>query len=103
MAGEVVIYWRPGCPFCWRLRRALRRRRLPTREVNIWTDPEAAAVVRSIADGNETVPTVVVGDIAMVNPRPSEVIAAVRSRAPELLDRAAASARWRIAFRRPSR
>ncbi|UGT90828.1 glutathione S-transferase N-terminal domain-containing protein [Mycobacterium ostraviense] len=103
MASEVVVYWRPGCPFCWRLRRALRRRRLPTREVNIWTDPEAAAVVRSIADGNETVPTVVVGDIAMVNPTAGQVIAAVRSRAPELLDQAAAAARWRTIFRSPSR
>ncbi|WP_407663748.1 glutaredoxin domain-containing protein [Mycobacterium shottsii] len=36
---EVVVYWRPGCPFCWRLRRGLRRRGLPTREINIWTDP----------------------------------------------------------------
>ncbi|ETW22141.1 glutaredoxin family protein [Mycobacterium gastri] len=103
MASEVVVYWRPGCPFCWRLRRALRRRRLPTREVNIWTDPEAAAVVRSIADGNETVPTVVVGDIAMVNPTPGQVIDAVRSRAPELLDRVAASARRRTIFRGQSR
>ncbi|KZS73225.1 NrdH-redoxin [Mycobacterium kansasii] len=103
MASEVVVYWRPGCPFCWRLRRALRRRRLPTREVNIWTDPDAAAVVRSIAAGNETVPTVVVGDIAMVNPTADQVVDAVRSRAPGLLDQAAASSRWRTIFRGPSR
>ena len=29
-------------------------------EVNIWKDPAAAAFVRSVADGNETVPTVTV-------------------------------------------
>jgi hypothetical protein len=36
--------------------------------VNIWEDPEAAAFVRSVARGNETVPTVTVGDVALVNP-----------------------------------
>ncbi|TAM68859.1 glutaredoxin domain-containing protein [Mycobacterium sp.] len=91
---EVVVYWRPGCPFCWRLRTGLRRRGLPTREVNIWADPEAAATVRAIADGNETVPTVVVGDVAMVNPSPAQVLDAVRSRAPELLDQRARTGRW---------
>lgn len=100
---EVVVYWRPGCPFCWRLRRALRRRRLPTREVNIWTDPDAAAVVRSIAHGNETVPTVVVGDIAMVNPTAREVIDAVRTRAPQLLDQRATDRGWWSALRGSAR
>lgn len=100
MASEVVVYWRPGCPFCWRLRRALRRRRLPTREINIWTDPDAAAVVRSIADGNETVPTVVVGDIAMVNPTAGQVIDAVRNQAPHLLAHVS-STRWPWTFRGP--
>jgi len=96
---EVVVYWRPGCPFCWRLRTGLRRRGLPTRELNIWTDPEAAAVVRSIADGNETVPTVVVGEIAMVNPSPAQVLDAVRIQAPELLDQQAAAGGWWSALR----
>jgi mycoredoxin len=96
---EVVLYWRPGCPFCWRLRSGLRRRRLPTREVNIWADPDAAAVVRSIADGNETVPTVVVGDVAMVNPTAGQVIDAVRTHAPELLDQRSDTGRWWSALR----
>ncbi|BAV43138.1 glutaredoxin family protein [Mycobacterium ulcerans] len=91
---EVVVYWRPGCPFCWRLRRGLRRRGLPTREINIWTDPDAAAAVRSVADGNETVPTVVVGDVAMVNPTAGQVIDAVRTQAPELLKQRNTSRGW---------
>jgi len=98
-APEVVVYWRPGCPFCWRLRGALRRLGLPTREVDIWADPDAAAVVRSIADGNETVPTVVVGDIAMVNPSPGQVLEAVRAQAPELLDQLTVAGRWWSALR----
>ncbi|MEV4656607.1 hypothetical protein [Micromonospora sp. NPDC049301] len=36
--------------------------------VDIWQDPAGAAAVRAIAGGNETVPTVVLGDRAVVNP-----------------------------------
>lgn len=82
---EVVVYTRPGCPFCTSLRAGLRRRGLRFREVDIWQDPEAAATVRSIADGNETVPTVVVGDWRAVNPSAGEVLAAVGERAAHLL------------------
>lgn len=59
---------------------------LPIRKINIWEDPSAAATVRSIAGGNETVPTVVVGDHRMVNPRAAEVLDAVRDHAPDLFD-----------------
>jgi glutaredoxin-like protein len=75
--GPVVeVYWRPGCPFCAMLLRSLRRSELRLREVNIWEDPQAAARVRSVADGNETVPTVFIGDRAMVNPGARQVLAA---------------------------
>lgn len=65
---EVVVYARPGCPYCVSLRAGLRRSGVAFREVNIWDDPDAAAFVRSVASGNETVPTVTVGTISMVNP-----------------------------------
>ncbi len=64
---EIVVYARPGCPFCLTLRAGLRRSGLADR-INIWDDPAAAAFVRSVAGGNETVPTVVVGDVHLVNP-----------------------------------
>ena len=35
---------------------------------DIWQHPDAAEFVRSVANGNETVPTVTVGDVAVVNP-----------------------------------
>jgi hypothetical protein len=54
-------------------------------EINIWDDPEAAAVVRQVTGGAETVPTVVVGGRAMVNPSPRAVLRAVKSEAPQLL------------------
>ncbi|BDU05187.1 glutaredoxin family protein [Nocardia cyriacigeorgica] len=79
---EVEVYWRPGCPFCKMLLVPLRRSGVRLREVNIWEDPQAAARVRSVADGNETVPTVFIGDRAMVNPSVREVLAAVRGDGP---------------------
>jgi mycoredoxin len=82
---EVVVYWRPGCPFCIALRLRLRRTRLKYREVNIWQDAEAAAFVRSVADGNETVPTVTVAGHPMVNPSRRRVLSSVRAHAPHLL------------------
>jgi len=74
---RITLYWRPGCVFCLRLRLILRWHRLSVHQVNIWADPDAAAVVRSVAD--ETVPTVVVDGHPIVNPAPSQVVAALRA------------------------
>lgn len=79
----VTVYWRPGCPFCSRLRRDLRGLGLPVTEINIWDDPSAAAVVRSAANGNETVPTVVIGSAALVNPSARAVVEAVQRIDPD--------------------
>ncbi|WP_281170243.1 glutaredoxin domain-containing protein [Amycolatopsis nigrescens] len=96
----IDVYWRPGCPFCMALARPLRRSGLPVREFNIWEDPEAAARVRSVADGNETVPTVFIGPHAMVNPSFGQLESAVREHAPELLDAAQPVRRGFWPFRR---
>ena len=64
----VIVYSRPGCPYCFLLRRGLRRRNVPFTEIDIWQDPDAAAAVRAVADGNETVPTVHVAGQWLVNP-----------------------------------
>ena len=80
----MVVYWRPGCPYCMKLRLRLRFSRLTYTEENIWRDPEAAAYVSSVADGNETVPTVSVAGHSMVNPSKRQVLAAVRTHAPHL-------------------
>jgi glutaredoxin len=75
MTPEVHYYWRPGCPFCLMLRRGLDKRGIATVDHNIWEDPEVAAVVRSHARGNETVPTVVIDGVGLVNPSAREVTA----------------------------
>lgn len=56
-----------------------------TTKRNIWADPADAAIVRSVADGNETVPTVMIGDHAMVNPGAWQVKKAAKRLAPHLL------------------
>jgi mycoredoxin len=73
MAGEVIVYTRPGCGYCFMLRRGLRKRHVTFTEINIWQDPAAAAAVRAVADGNETVPTVHVAGQWLVNPKADEV------------------------------
>jgi mycoredoxin len=81
----VVFYWRPGCIFCVLLRRSLDRRGIPLEARNIWQEPAAAAEVRSVAGGNETVPTVAVGGRFLVNPSPRAVERLVAEVAPHLL------------------
>lgn len=81
----VEVYWRPGCPFCKSLWRGLERAGVPLREVNIWEDPAAAARVRQVADGNEVVPTVFIGERALVGPPATAVLAALADLAPHLL------------------
>ncbi|MFD8701992.1 glutaredoxin domain-containing protein [Kitasatospora sp. NPDC059648] len=80
--GGVVLYWRPLCSYCMRLRFGLLFTRLrygrSFTRVNIWKDPDAAAFVRSVADGNETVPTVTVAGRPMVNPSLRQLLHAAR-------------------------
>ncbi len=83
--SELVFYWRPGCPFCGRLEQALEQANVPMTKRNIWDDPSAAAFVRSVADGNETVPTVTVGSQSFVNPSPRELKKVLEEAAPHLL------------------
>lgn len=70
---EAIVYWRPGCQYCLRLRVRLGGTADRARWINIWDDAEAAAAVRAAAGGNETVPTVVLGGEAFVNPDPGWV------------------------------
>jgi hypothetical protein len=52
---------------------------------NIWDDAEAARFVRSVAGGNETVPTVSIGDDVLVAPRPRQVIDRLVETDPDLV------------------
>ncbi len=80
--GTITVYWRPGCGFCSSLIHQLDHLHVPYDKVNIWDAPEGAAFVRSVARGNETVPTVAIGSVALVNPSAHDVLAAAASHAP---------------------
>lgn len=67
------------------LERDLEQARISVTKRNIWDDPEAASIVRSLANGNETVPTIRIGDRGLVNPPVAEVAELLRDVAPELL------------------
>ena len=82
-SSSVTVYWRPGCPFCAGLFRSLDRLGIDAERRNIWEDDEAAALVRSVANGNETVPTVMVGEHALVNPSGDEVVRVLADVAPD--------------------
>ena len=84
-ADSIDFYWRPGCGFCSRLHRKLENEGVSLTLHNIWEDPEAAAVVRAAANGNETVPTIGVAGAFLVNPRPAAVIELASQRAPGAL------------------
>lgn len=82
-APSVEVMWRPGCPFCGSLRRGLRRAGVATLEHDIWSSADAAARVREATGGDETVPTVFVGDRALVNPSVRQVVDAIKAADPD--------------------
>lgn len=82
--GErIELYWRSGCGFCSALIRRLDRAGLPYVARDIWQDEDAAAFVRRVTGGDETVPTVRIGDVALVNPTLDEVVVELADRWPE--------------------
>ncbi|GAA0389201.1 glutaredoxin domain-containing protein [Streptomyces luteireticuli] len=76
--GRPIVFWRPGCKYCLRLRIRLGRSARQLYWVDIWRDPAGAAVVKAANDGNETVPTVQVispegTELVMTNPSLAQV------------------------------
>ena len=76
---RVLVYWRPGCMYCLRLRWSLGRRARQAGWIDIWSDDNAARFVRGVNDGNETVPTVVVHGEVRTNPEPRWVRQALQT------------------------
>lgn len=71
--GVPLIYWRPGCTYCLRMRVALGTIGRKAVWVDVSRDDQASVRVREVNGGNETVPTVFVGDNPHTNPSPSWV------------------------------
>ena len=70
---DVIVYWRPGCIFCDRLKLGLGDTRDEVSWVNIARDPDGAAFVAAQHDGNETIPTVVTGAGDLVPATPAAI------------------------------
>ena len=84
------VYWRRGCGACASLKMALAEAGVVAHWHDIWDDPDAAAFVRSVADGDETVPTVRVGERILVAPRPRAVLDELQALDPSLVPSARA-------------
>jgi mycoredoxin len=84
-SAHIDLYWRPGCGFCSMLQRKLNKLGIEREEHNIWDDPSEAAIVRQYANGNETVPTVVIDGVGLVNPSSGQLLAYLSECHPDLL------------------
>ncbi|WP_236670853.1 mycoredoxin [Streptomyces sp. 7-21] len=77
--ASVTMYTTTWCGYCRRLKSQLDREGIAYTEIDIERDPEAAAVVERVNNGNQTVPTLVVvpdsgsGEVTMTNPSVAEV------------------------------
>jgi mycoredoxin len=70
---EVIVYYRPGCPFAAKLRTKLKLARMPYRAIRFGEDADADEAARSVSDGNQISPTVRVGGQYLVNPPVHEI------------------------------
>ena len=82
---HIDFFWRPGCPFCMSLERSMSKAKVPFKKFNIWENKDYAAFVRSVADGNETVPTIRIGEVSLVNPSVKQVVEAMKEQTPHLV------------------
>jgi mycoredoxin len=75
MTATLTVYRRDYCGYCMRLERALRKAEVPYERRDIHQDPAAAEFVRSVNNGDETVPTVVLGNgDVRTNPDPAKLL-----------------------------
>ncbi|UMG91811.1 mycoredoxin [Nocardioides sp. TF02-7] len=72
--SSFTMYTTTWCGYCRRLKSQLDREGIEFDIVDIEQQPEAAAIVESANDGNQTVPTLVYSDgTAMTNPSLAQV------------------------------
>jgi glutaredoxin len=78
---DVIVYWRPGCIFCDRLKLGLGDASAHVTWVNIALDPDAARFVAAANDGDEVVPMVVTGAGQSVRANAAAITAQLAQRA----------------------
>lgn len=77
--GDVILYWRPGCTHCDRLKLGLGRARHDVTWVDVCRDSDAAAFVATHHEGSQSVPTAVTGAGEMINATPASIKAHLAS------------------------
>ncbi len=82
---HIDFFWRPGCGFCMSLERRLKSANVPFKKFNIYENKRDRAFVKSVANGNETVPTVRIGSTSLVNPSLDQVLKAMADEVPHLV------------------
>ena len=74
MTEQIIVYGHPTCPGVGPIKAMLTRAKVDYTYVNIHQDAQAAALVRSINRGNESVPTLVFPDgSTLTEPSASEL------------------------------
>jgi mycoredoxin len=74
MTASFTLYSTPWCGYCHRLKSQLDREGIAYELVDIEQQPEAAAIVERVNNGNQTVPTLVYADgTAQTNPSLAQV------------------------------
>lgn len=74
MSATFTMYSTPWCGYCHRLKSQLDREGIVYDVVDIEQEPEAAALVEKVNNGNQTVPTLVYSDgSAQTNPSLKQV------------------------------
>jgi mycoredoxin len=74
MTGTFTMYTTPWCGYCHRLKSQLDREGISYDVIDIEQDPNAAEIVESANNGNQTVPTLVYADgSSMTNPSVAQV------------------------------
>ncbi len=72
--GSFVMYSTPWCGYCHRLKSQLNREGITFEMIDIEQQPEAAKIVETANNGNQTVPTLVFSDgTAQTNPSLAQV------------------------------
>ena len=88
MTDRLTVYRRDYCGYCRMLERALHGAGVDNDPRDIYDEPQAAAFVRSVNNGDETVPTVVLpnGEVR-INPRPKDLLREIGIEPPQWRDR----------------
>jgi mycoredoxin len=73
-AGSVTMFSTSWCGYCTRLKAQMGREGIAFREIDVEHHPDSAAFVRTVNEGNQTVPTLLFPDGSVAtNPSVREV------------------------------